>query len=71
MYEQCDEDGNYMLLIYSFVDYKNRERALSLQDQQVTVNVKPCMKCSTSGWEICVLCKDDSTTWEKLSDLKE
>ena len=35
-----------------------------------TVNGRPCMKCLTAGWE-CVLWKYESTTCEKLSDLKE
>ena len=71
MYAQCDGNGNDLLLLDSFVDYRKSERAMSLQDQQLTVNGKACMKRSTAGWEICVLWKDESTTWEKLSDLKE
>ena len=71
MYAQCDGNGNDLLLLDSFVDYRKLERAMSLQDQQLTVNGKACMKRSTAGWEICVLWKDESTTWEKLSDLKE
>jgi len=70
MYAQCDGNGNDLLLLDSFVDYRKSERAMSLQDQQLTVNGKACMKRSTAGWEICVLWKDESTTWEKLSDLK-
>ena len=30
IYAQCDKDGNDMLLLDSFVDYKNTERELSL-----------------------------------------
>ena len=47
------------------------EQSLSFQYQQLTVNEKPFMKHSTSGWDICVLWKDESTTWEKLLDLKD
>ena len=71
MYAQCDKDGNDLLLLDSFVDYRKSERAMSLQDQQITVNGRSCLKRSTAGWEICVLWKDESTSWEKLSDLKE
>ena len=65
MYLQCDKDGNDMLLLNYFVDYIKTERALSLQDQQLAGNGKLCMKHSTSAWEICVLWKDESTTWNK------
>ena len=58
IYAQCDKDGNDMLLLDSFVDYKNMEQALSLKDQQLTVNEKLFMKNSTAGWKICVLWKD-------------
>ena len=63
IYVQCDKDVNDTLLLDSFVDYKNTDRSLLLQDQQLVVNGKPCMKLTTAGWEICVLWKDDSTTW--------
>ena len=48
MYSQYDKDVNDMLLLDSFVDYKKTERALSLQDQQLMVNGKSCMKRSTA-----------------------
>ena len=70
MYAHCEEDGNDMLLINSFVDYIKTERVLLLQDQQLTVHGKPCMKLSTAVWDILFLWKDESTIWEKLSDLK-
>ena len=66
MYVKCDKYRNDMLLINCFVDYINMEQALSLQDQQLTENGKSCMKHSTAGWKICVVWKDESTTWEKL-----
>ena len=42
MYAQYDKYGNDMLLLDSFVDYRKIERALSLQDQNLMVNGKPC-----------------------------
>ena len=32
---------------------------------------KPSLRWSTVGWQICCEWKDGSTSWEKLSDLKE
>ena len=61
IYAQCDEDRNDMLLINYFVGYLNTERVLSLQDQQLTLNGKPCMKSITVAWEICVMWKGEST----------
>ena len=70
MYDQCEKSGNDLLLLYSFIDYQKSEQTMSLQDQQITVNERACKKRSTAVWEICVLCKYQSTTGEKLSDLK-
>ena len=55
MYAQCDKDRNNMFLLNSFVDYRNMEQALSLQDQQLMENGKPCMKGSTDGWDVSFL----------------
>ena len=71
MYAHCYKEGNDMLLLDYFFYYRNMNRSLSLQDQQLTVNGKPCMKLSTAVWDILFLWKDESTIWEKLSDLKE
>ena len=60
-----------MLLLNYFVDYRKTERMISLQDQKLTANGKPCIKRLTDGCEICVLWKDEITTWENMSDLKE
>ena len=40
------------------------EQQTSIQDRSVT-----CM--TTAGWQICCQWKDGSTSWEKLSELKE
>ena len=71
IYTQCEEDGNDMLLLDSFVDYRKTERALPLQYQKLTVNGKPCKKLLTAIWEICFVCKYDITTCEMLLDLME
>ena len=71
MYAKFGEGGNDMLLLDCFVDYKKTKRALLLQHQQLMVNVRPCKKRSTDGWQICVFCKYQSTNWEKILVLKE
>ena len=71
MFAQCDDDGNEYVLLDSLVDYRKNENALSLEDQKIVVRGKPSLRRSTVGWQICCEWKDGSTSWEKLSDLKE
>ena len=40
-------------------------------NQDVTENGKGYRKKATRGWQLCIEWKDKSTTWERLSDMKE
>ena len=71
MYANVDSDGNDLLMLEAFVDWRKSDDAISLKDQIGIENGKTFTRRSTAGWEICVLWKDGSTSWEKLSDLKE
>eukprot|EP00804_Cyclotella_cryptica_P020242 CCRYP_010924-RA/>CCRYP_010924-RA protein AED:0.27 eAED:0.27 QI:0/0/0/1/1/1/2/0/495 len=42
-----------------------------LDDQVTIADGKKIIKRSTRGWELCCEWKDGSTSWQKLSDLKE
>ncbi len=53
------------------IDVKNTDDALTLDQQKITVNGTTHQHKSAKGWVICCRWKDSSTTWEKLSDLKE
>ena len=44
---------------------------MSLADQKVVVKGRPSLHRTTVGWLLCCQWKDGSTSWEKLSDLKE
>ena len=55
MYAQYEKYGNDMFLINYFVGYIKTEQMLSMQDQKLMVNGKPCMKRLTDGWDICFL----------------
>jgi hypothetical protein len=67
IYEQIDDDGNSYVLFDSIFDHRrasdavSNEEALSLQ--------KPLR--TTRGWKLCVLWKDNSTSWVPLKDLKD
>ena len=49
MYAQCEKHGNDMLLLDSFIEHRKSQLAMSLQDQQITVNGRACKKRSTDG----------------------
>ena len=72
MYSQCDPDGNQYVLLDSIIDHKRLDTALRLPDQVVVRNDnRTYKKRNTVGWQICCQWKDGSSSWEKLSDLKE
>ncbi|KAL7474189.1 hypothetical protein ACHAW6_000179 [Cyclotella cf. meneghiniana] len=72
LYAQCDPDGNQFLKLDAIVDYrKNPDMAISWNDQVKMVNGKKVVSCFTRGGELCFEWKDGSTSWKKLSDLKE
>eukprot|EP00804_Cyclotella_cryptica_P004599 CCRYP_006925-RA/>CCRYP_006925-RA protein AED:0.38 eAED:0.38 QI:0/0/0/1/1/1/2/0/264 len=72
VYAQCDADGNQYVLLDAIVDYrKDPSMAVAWNDQVSVVDGKKIVKRSTRGWELCCEWKDGSTSWQKLSDLKE
>ena len=72
LYAQCDGDGNEYVLLDSIVDYQcNADVAVSCTNQVTVVDGKKMVARSTRGWELCCAWKDGSTSWQKLSDLKE
>jgi hypothetical protein len=72
IYAQCDADENQYVLLDAIVDYhKDPSVAVARDDQVTIVDGKKIIKCSTRGWELCCEWKDGSTSWQKLSDLKE
>ncbi len=71
MYDQCDIDGNEYLLLKCFVDIQKDPMAISIDKQKSLHNDQEYMHHTTLGWHICCQWNDGSTSWEKLSDLKE
>ena len=72
MIANCDEEGNEYLLLDSIVDFRRDDaKALSIKDQKAVRNDRVYMKKSTKGWELCCKWKDESTSYEPLSLLKE
>ena len=71
MYAQCNLEGNEYLLLDVLVDYHRDNKAISLPDQQTTVQGRPVIHKTTAGWQIFCQWQDSSTSWEKLSELKD
>ena len=69
---KCDPDGNQYVLFDSIADYRRGPGALTMSSQKIVKDDgRTYKRRSTAGWELCVTWKDGSTSWEKLSDLKE
>ena len=71
MYAQCDEEGQQYLLFGSILYHNIDGHDLSVADQDVFVRGRSSKRKTTKGWHLFVQWKDSTTTWEKLSDLKE
>ena len=72
VYAQCDVNGDQYILLDGIMDYhKDPSNAVARNDQVMVIDGKKIFKCSTRGWELCCEWKDGSTSWQKLSDLKE
>ncbi|KAL7526810.1 LOW QUALITY PROTEIN: hypothetical protein ACHAXR_003492, partial [Thalassiosira sp. AJA248-18] len=70
MYEMCDEDGHHIQIMETMIDRRKTDPAIALQEIVKGKN-KSDVHRSSKGWQICIQWKDGSTSWEKLSDLKE
>ena len=71
MYAQCDNHQNEYLLLEALINHRKNGSALSVEDQQIVVKGSETLRKSKGGWDICCKWKDGSTSWEKLSNLKE
>jgi len=71
MFAQCDSEGNQFLLLDAIVDHRKDGHAVEKPDMYVQRNGRNHIRKTTQGWQLCVKWKDESTTWERLADLKE
>ena len=53
------------------VDYRKDNKAVHKDNQDVTLNGKTYRQKTTRGRQLCIEWKDKSTSWERLSDMKE
>ena len=70
VYAQFDDEGYQYLLFVSILDHNTYGHALPVADKDVVVRGRSPKLKTTKGWHFCVQCKDGTTTWERLSDLR-
>ncbi len=71
MYAQRDINRNEYLILTYFIDIQKEPTAISIDEQKSVHNGQEYILHNNLGWHICWQWKDGSTSWEKLSDLKE
>ena len=71
MFSQCDDAGNQYCLMSGIVDHKSNDKAVSKSDRYVVIRGRQFPINTTVGWKLCVEWRDGSTSWERLSDMKE
>ena len=71
MITQCDSEGQQFQLLDGIVDHKTDGHAVKMADKYITVKGRKHMRRTTKGWWLCARWKDGTTSWERLSDMKE
>jgi hypothetical protein len=71
MYVQCDIEGRQYNLMEGIVDHKTDGHAVEPADMYIKNGSNKKVRKTTKGWNLCVEWKDETTSWERLVDLKE
>jgi hypothetical protein len=71
MYAQCDIESRQYNLMEGIFDHKTDGNAVEPADICIRNGSKKQVRKTTKGWHLCVECKDGTTRWECLVDLKE
>jgi hypothetical protein len=71
IWAQCDIDGNQFQLLDVIIDHRKDGHAVQSANGFVTVNGRKHMRKTTQGWHLSIQWKDGSTSWERLTDVKE
>jgi hypothetical protein len=71
MYAQCNIEGRQYNLMEGIIDHKTDGHALEPADMYIKHGSNNKVRKTTKGWHLCVECKDGTTGWERLTDLKE
>jgi hypothetical protein len=71
VYAQCDEEGNEFNLMDIIVDHKTDGHDVEQAGVYIKHGSNTQVRDTTNGWNLCVECKDSTTSWEFMADLKE
>jgi hypothetical protein len=71
MFAQCNEEGNQFLMLQDIVGHNTYGHAVESADVYIKVGSNIQIRKTMKGWYLCVECKYGTTSWERLSDLKE
>ena len=66
-----DAEGYVYSIIGFLIDDQKDDKVMSLSDQNINVQGRTVTYKSAAGWQICLQWSNRSTSWEKLSNLKE
>jgi hypothetical protein len=71
MYAKCDAEVRKYKLIEGMIDHKTNSNAVDRDDMYIKNGSNNQVRKTTKGWHLCFECKDGTTIWERLDDLKE
>ena len=71
MFSQCNDAANQYRLMSKIVYHKSNYKAVAKSDRYVFIRGRQFPRKTTVGWNLCVEWRDGSTSWERLSNMKE
>ena len=71
MIAQCNPSGNQTAIMEFIVGHKTDRSEVLHSNRFITKGRNKYLRKTIKGWFLCVQWKDETTSWEKLSDLKE
>jgi hypothetical protein len=72
IYSQLDDEGRQYVLLDAIIDHRTTSDRLPEENLfQISTSGNIHHRRTTRGWQLCVLWKDNSTSWEPLKDMKE
>jgi hypothetical protein len=67
LYSQIDPEGNEYLLLDEITEHRCNADAVTKENMYLDASKRKPRR-TTKGWELLVLLKDGTTTWEPLKD---
>jgi hypothetical protein len=71
IYAQCDIEGRQYNLMEVIIDHRTDGHAFAHAEMYIKHGSNKKVRKTTRGWHLCVEWTDGTTSWERLSDLKE